>query len=155
MIPLQIGAVVAVNALGDIFDWKTGQKAAGLLTEDKTGFRSTVELMKQSIAPVENKFAGNTTIGVVMTNAALDKVQLCKIAGMTHNGYARSICPVHTTADGDSIYAVSAGSVAADQDLVGTLAAEVMSEAILRAVYSAESAYGFVSVKDLKFARGG
>jgi L-aminopeptidase/D-esterase-like protein len=68
---------------------------------------------------------------------------------MAHNGYARSIRPVHTSLDGDSIYAVSVGNVAADQDLVGMLAAEVISEAILRAVFSAESAYGFPAAKDL------
>ena len=148
---LQIGAVVAVNALGDIYDWKTGEKIAGLLTEDKTGFRDTVDLMKQSIAVHENKFVSNTTLGVVITNASFDKAQLCKIAGMAQDGYARSIRPVHTSADGDSIYAVSVGDVRADQDLVGTLAAEVISEAIKRAVYSAESAYGFISAKDLGF----
>ena len=145
---LQIGAVVAVNALGDIYDWKTGEKIAGLLTEDKTGFRDTVDLMKQSIAVHENKFVSNTTLGVVITNASFNKAQLCKIAGMGHDGYARSIRPVHTSVDGDSIYAVSVGTVSADQDLVGALAAEVMSEAILRAVYSAETAYGFISAKD-------
>ena len=148
---LQIGAVVAVNALGDIYDWKTGEKIAGLLTEDKTGFRDTVDLMKQSIAVHENKFVSNTTLGVVITNASFDKAQLCKIAGMAQDGYARSIRPVHTSADGDSIYAVSVGDVRADQDLVGTLAAEVISEAIKRAVYNAESAYGFISAKDLGF----
>ena len=148
---LQIGAVVAVNALGDIYDWKTGEKIAGLLTEDMTGFRDTVDLMKQSIAVHENKFVSNTTLGVVITNASFDKAQLCKIAGMAQDGYARSIRPVHTSADGDSIYAVSVGDVRADQDLVGTLAAEVISEAIKRAVYSAESAYGFISAKDLGF----
>ena len=147
--PLKIGAVVAVNAFGDIFDWKTGQKVAGLLTKDKKGFRSTVGVMKERVVPVDNRFVGNTTLGVVMTNADLNKTQLCKIAGMAHDGYARSIRPVHTSVDGDSIYAVSVGNVKADQDLVGTLAAEVMSEAILRAVFSAESAYGFVSAKDL------
>ena len=147
--PLKIGAVVAVNAFGDIFDWKTGQKAAGLLTEDKTGFRSTVDMMKERIAPAGNKFTGNTTLGVVMTNASLDKTQLCKMAGMAHNGFARSIRPVHTSVDGDSIYAVSVGEIGADPDLVGTLAAEAVSEAILRAVFSAESAYGFISAKDL------
>ncbi len=84
-----------------------------------------------------------------MTNADLNKIQLFKIAGMAHNGYARSIRPVHTSLDGDSIYAVSVGNVAADQDLVGMLAAEVISEAILRAVFSAESAYGFPAAKDL------
>ena len=146
---LKIGAIVAVNALGDIYDWKTGKKIAGLLTEDKNGFRDTVEVMKQSIAVHENKFVENTTIGAVITNAKFDKSQLCKIAGMTHNGYARSIRPVHTTADGDSIYALSVGDVSADQDLVGTLAADVMSEAIKRAIENAETAYGFVSASDL------
>ncbi len=141
--PLQIGAVVVVNALGDVYDWKTGRKVAGLLTPDKKGFRDSVALMQESIAVHENRFAENTTIGAVVTNAAFTKPQLCKIAGMAHNGYARSIRPVHTSADGDSIYALSVGDVSADMDLVGTLAAEVMSEAILRAVTSAESAYGF------------
>ena len=145
----RIGAIVALNALGDIYDWKNGQKIAGLLTEDGKGFRDTVELMSQSLDVVENKFTGNTTIGVVVTNVAFNKTQLCKIASMAHNGYARSIRPVHTSADGDSIYAVSAGSEPVDQDLVGTLAAEVMSEAIIRAAESAEGAYGFPAMRDL------
>ncbi|MBO6047633.1 MAG: P1 family peptidase [Erysipelotrichaceae bacterium] len=148
---LKIGAVVVVNALGDIYDYKTGQKIAGLLNEDKTAFVDTVEVMAQTIDVIDNKFTGNTTIAVVMTNAAFDKAQLCKIAGMAQNGYARSIRPVHTTADGDSIYAVSVGDVQADMDLVGTLAADVVSEAIKCAVYSAESDYGYVAAKDLSF----
>ena len=146
---LRVGALVALNALGDIYDWRTGEKIAGLLTKDKTGFRDTSDYMKQSIAVKDNKFTGNTTLGVVITNASFSKAQLCKIAGMAHDGYARSIRPVHTSADGDSIYAVSVGSVEADQDLVGILAAEVMSEAITRAVFSAESAYGFVAARNL------
>ncbi len=146
---LQVGALVAVNALGDIYDWKTGCKAAGLLTEDKKSFRRTEDLMYASTEVVENKFTGNTTIGIIITNAGFTKPSLCKIAGMAHDGYARSIRPVHTTADGDSIYAVSVGDVAADQDLTGTLAAEVMSEAILRAVTSAKSAYGFPAYEDM------
>lgn len=146
---LQVGALVAVNALGDIYDWKTGCKAAGLLTEDKKSFRRTEDLMYASTEVVENKFTGNTTIGIIVTNAGFTKTSLCKIAGMAHDGYARSIRPVHTTADGDSIYAVSVGDVAADQDLTGTLAAEVMSEAILRAVTSAKSAYGFPAYADM------
>ena len=145
----RIGALVAVNALGDIYDWKNGEKIAGLLTEDGKGFRDTVELLSQSLDVVENKFTGNTTIGVVITNAAFNKTQLCKIASMTHNGYARSIRPLHTSADGDSIYAVSVGREAVDQDVAGTLAAEVMSEAIIRAVESAEGAYGFPARRDL------
>ena len=147
---LKIGAVVALNALGDVFDWKTGRQVAGLLTEDRTGLRSTTEFMQRSIDVVENRFTGNTTLGIIITNAAFRKPALCKIAGMAHDGYARSIRPVHTSADGDSIYAVSVGDVAADQDLVGTLAANVMSEAILRAVDHAESGYGFPSASELR-----
>ena len=105
--------------------------------------------MYASTEIVENKFTGNTTIGVIITNGKFEKASLCKIAGMAHDGYARSIRPVHTTADGDSIYAVSVGDVEADQDLTGVLAAEVMSEAIIRAVMSAEGAYGYPGVRDL------
>ena len=146
---LQIGAVVAVNALGDIYDWKTGQKIAGLLAPDGKSFRSTEEELARRITKIENRFANNTTLGVVLTNASFGKAQLCKIAGMAQDGFARSIRPVHTTADGDSIYAVSLGDIEADQDLVGALGAEVMSEAIKRAVYAAESAYGFPAAGDL------
>lgn len=145
---LKIGAVVAVNALGDIYDWRTGEKIAGLLTEDRHGFRDTMDYMAQDISSKENKFTGNTTIGVVITNAVFNKAQLCKIAGMAHDGYARSIRPVHTSADGDSIYAVSVGDLKADQDLVGSFAALVMSEAIKRAVMNSESSYGLISAKD-------
>ena len=147
---LKIGAVVVVNALGDVYDWKTGEQVAGMLNAAKDGLRSTAGYMRQSYAVVENKFTGNTTIGVVLTNARFDKAQLCKIAGMAHDGYARSINPVHTSADGDSIYAASIGDVSADQDLVGAMAAEVVSEAILRAVESAEGAYGFPALRDLR-----
>ena len=146
---LKIGAVVALNALGDVFDWKSGKKIAGLLTEDKKAFRSTFEYMASAIDPADNKFVGNTTLAVVMTNARFEKAALCKIAGMAHDGYARSINPVHTSADGDSIYAVSKGSVRADQDLVGMLAAEVVSEAVTRAVEHADSAFGYPAAKDL------
>ncbi len=146
---LRIGAVVALNALGDVFDWKTGQQIAGLLTPDKTALRSTSEVLKSSIRAVENRFVENTTLGVVVTNASFEKAALCKIAGMAHDGYARSIRPVHTSFDGDSIYALSVGAVKADQEVVGTLAAEVVSEAIIRAVKSAESAYGFPAARDL------
>ncbi len=149
---LQIGAIAVVNALGDIYDWKTGNQIAGLLSEDKTKLASTMEAMSASIEAVDNKFTGNTTIAVIITNANFNKSQLCKIAGMGHDGYARSINPVHTSADGDSIYAVSVGEVSADQDLVGSLGAEVLSEAIVRAVTSADSAYGLPSATELGFA---
>ena len=149
--PLQVGAIVALNALGDVFNWRSGAQIAGLLSADHKSFRSTNQTMRESIVVVENRFVGNTTLGVIVTNAAFAKPSLCKIAGMGHDGYARSINPVHTSFDGDSIYAVSVGQVEADQEVVGALAAEVISEAIIRAVESAESAYGFPAAKDLGF----
>lgn len=147
---LQVGAVVVLNALGDVRDWRTGHQVAGLLTEDRTALRSTMDYMCSSIKVVENRFTGNTTLAVVITNAMFDRAQLCKIAGMAHDGYARSINPVHTTADGDSIYAVSVGNIPADQDLVGALSAEVVSAAILRAVESADGAYGLPAARNLR-----
>lgn len=146
---LKVGAIVAVNALGDVYDWKKGKKVAGLLDENKTGFRSTTEEMYKKYDVVENKFTGNTTIGIIITNAKFDKTKLNKIASMSHNGYARAIHPVHTSADGDSIFAMSVGDVNADMDMVGTLASDVMAEAILRAVGLSDSAYGYVAAKDI------
>ena len=146
---LTVGAIVALNSLGDIFDWKTGKKIAGLLDENKEGFRSSDEELFKSFAEVDNRYVENTAISVVFTNAEFDKTKLCKIADMAHNGYARSIRPVHTSADGDTIYAVSIGNVKADIDVVGTLASRVISEAIISAVNNAESEYGYPAAKDL------
>ncbi len=146
---LEVGAVVVVNSLGDVYDWKTGQCIAGLLNEDKTGFECSPQLIREGISIVRDRLVQNTTLGVVITNAQFGKPSLCKIAGMAHDGYARSIRPVHTSFDGDSIYAVSVGDIKADMDVVGTIAAEVMSEAIIRAVRSAVSAYGHPASGDI------
>ena len=146
---LKLGAVTVLNALGDIFDWKTGKQIAGVLTEDGKKFSSAPDIIGNSIVNAKDHLARNTTLTVVITNADLDKAALCKVAGMGHDGYARAIRPVHTSLDGDSIYAVSVGSVKADTDVAGTLAAEVIGEAIIRAVSSAESAYGFPAAADL------
>ena len=148
---LKIGAIVAVNALGDIYDHHNGQIIAGMLSDDRKSFADSAQFLYRSYDIHENKFVENTTIGAIITNAAFTKSQLCKIAGMTHNGYARSIRPVHTSADGDSIYALSVGNIPADCDMVGTLAADVMAEAILCAIRNSESAYGFPAYKDLSF----
>ena len=146
---LQLGAIVVVNSLGDIYDFETGKKIAGMLAEDRISFEDSEEFLYRSTEVHDNKFVGNTTIGAIITNARFDKSQLCKIAAMTHNGYARSICPVHTTADGDSIYALSVGEVSADFDMVGTMAAKVMSGAITKAVKSARQAYGYPAYEDI------
>lgn len=147
---LEVGALVAVNALGDVYDWRNGVRVAGLRGTDgrfdADGMDSESALVRRTEI-VENKFTGNTTLGVILTNARFGKAQLCKIAGMGHDGYARAIRPVHTSVDGDSLYAVSLGDVAADQDVVGALAARVVAEAILRAV-RVRGAYGLPGALD-------
>lgn len=146
---LRIGAVTVLNALGDVFDWKTGERIAGMLTEDGKAFADSPEEMRKGIETAGDLFTRNTTLSVIITNARFHKGSLCKIAGIGHDGYARSIRPVHTSFDGDSIYAVSVGEVEADREVVGLLAAEVVSEAIIRAVNSAEGAYGFPAARDI------
>ena len=146
---LQVGAVVAVNAVGDVYDYENGRKIAGLLAADGKTFLDSELAALQAIEAQAEKFVGNTTLGVILTNARLDKAHLCKIAGMAHDGYARAIRPVHTSMDGDSIYAVSLGDLPADMDIVGTLAARVMAKAIVRAVQAAEPAYGLPSAGEI------
>ena len=145
---VRVGALVAVNALGDICG-PDGRPVAGLLTADGKGLSSTVQELMDDVSHAANLFSGNTTLGIVVTNCVVRKPELCKIAGMTHNGYARAIRPVHTTADGDSIYALSVGDVPGDVNLVGTMAAYAMERAIVRAAAAAESAYGFKACRDL------
>ena len=145
---LEVGAVVAVNALGDVMDWETHRPLAGLLKEDGTGVASTLTAFKQIVDPNFSAFQGNTTLGCVITNAVLTKSQAKKVAMMTHNGYARAICPVHTSADGDAIFTMAKGKVEAHIDVVGAVAAEVMMKAICRAV-KVPSAYGFKGYLDL------
>ena len=131
---VKLAAIVVVNAIGDIFDERTGQKIAGLLTDDRKNFSdSCAELYKLT---TQMPSRTNTTIGMIVTNANFDKAQLTKIASMTRNAYARSIKPVGLTIDGDTIYAASIGDVPADLNMIGTLSAEVMSETIRRAVES-------------------
>ena len=148
---LYLGALVVVNACGDIYDSSTGTKIAGTRTD-----ASYQELMYAALeqektedtqTPRDAAMATNTSIGAIITNAAFTKAQLCKLAGMAHDAYARAIRPVHTSMDGDSIYGVSVGDVEASLDVVGTLAADLMEQAILRACYSADSAYGLPSAK--------
>ena len=137
---LKVGALVAVNALGDVYG-PEGRPVAGLLNRDRTGLSSTLEELFQDVE-LASQMMGNTTLGVVVTNAKLDKTHLTKVAGMTHNGYARAIRPVHTTADGDSIYALSLGDLPGDVNVVGAMAAQAMERAIVRAVQTAVTAYG-------------
>ena len=134
---LQMAAVVVVNALGDIYDPETGQIIAGLRTEDGTGFADTCQEIYK-LSQRRDMFTGNTTIGAIITNGRFSKAEMNKIASMTRNAYARCINPVGTLADGDTIYAASVGQVEADINMAGTLAAEVMAGAIIKAVYAAQ-----------------
>lgn len=144
---LKVGALVAVNALGDIYDGAT--QIAGLLSEDKTALSNTLDELFQDVTIAGNLFSGNTTLGIVVTNAKLNKTQLTKVAGMTHNGFARAIHPVHTNADGDSIYALSTGDLLGDVNVVGAMAAYAMERAIVRAVRLAQPAYGLPACSSL------
>ena len=80
---LKVGAIVAVNALGDIYDHHSGRIVAGLLSEDRNSFANSAKLLYQSYKVHENKYVDNTTIGAIITNARFDKSQLCKIAGLS------------------------------------------------------------------------
>ena len=145
---LKVGAIAAVNALGDVFDPDSGKKLAGLLTPDKSAFADSEEALYADSSSKQNFFTGNTTLGCVVTNGKFPKAQIAKVAAMAQNGYARAIRPVHTTADGDSVYALSVGDIDADINVVGTLAARVMARAVARAVLAAAPACGLPAARD-------
>ncbi len=180
---LKMGALVAVNALGDIVDYDTGRLLAGLLdakgervisSEDmlfaltekrcasmsadtdashktSAGWNQGQETATSSEVVEGAPFSStsNTTIGIIFTNASFDKTQLTKIAGMAHDAFGRTIHPVHTNFDGDSIYAVSVGALPADVSAAGALAVYVMGKAISRAAFAAAGSHGYRSLRDL------
>lgn len=142
---VQVAAIVAVNACGNVVDEKTGEQLAGILINNQV--IPTEEAMLQMLTqPLPE---GNTTIGCIVTNAKLDKAQCTKVAGIAHNGYARSIRPVHTMSDGDSIFVMATGEVEVQADIIGILATDCMAKAINRAVKQAESVYGLMAWKDI------
>ena len=144
---LQIGAVVAVNAVGNVIDGK-GNTLAGIY-DHESGFIDAQEALLRMTAMNGISAHAHTTIGVILTNAHFTKSQLNKIAALGHDGMARTIRPIHTTYDGDSLYAMSLGTLEADLNVVGALAADAVSKAIEQAVRSASSAYGLVASADL------
>ncbi len=146
---LTVAALVAVNAIGDVVDPATGRVVAGVRTEDGTGLADARRLVRAGA--VEPNPLENTTIGVVATNARLTKAEATKVAQMAQDGYARAIYPAHGAWDGDVIFSLATGSFAGDADLtlVGALAADVMAEAILRAVRKATGLGGIPAVVDL------
>ena len=150
---LMVGAVVAVNCVGDV--WENGRILAGCRGEDgitlADGEQALLDRYRRQKDVFSGRFAGedHTVIGCIVTNAALNKAQAGKLAAVGHNGLARVIRPAHTTFDGDTLFAMSCGAVKADPDAVGILAVRAVEEAILRGVKSAVSLHGFPSWKDL------
>jgi L-aminopeptidase/D-esterase-like protein len=141
-----VGAIVAVNAFGDVVDPATGQIVAGTRKPMGSGFADCSEAMVGLLGRTVLSFAGNTVIGAVATNARLTKAQVNKVAQMAHDGLARAVRPAHTMFDGDTIFALATGKKNASVTLVGALAAEAMAEAIVRGVRAAESAGGVPAV---------
>lgn len=145
---LMVGAMVAVNCFGDVVNPETGEIVAGALS-DSGSFVNTEEFMIKQFENRKNKNQENTTIGVVVSNAKLNKAEANKLASMAHDGFARTMRPSHTMVDGDTIFTLATGEVESDLDLVGLLAADVMEQAVIRAVKMATSLHGVTSYSDL------
>lgn len=144
----KIGAIVVVNAVGDIFDPDGGKQLAGLLNSDRTGIISTENCLYSMKQPLQECLAQNTTLGVVIMNAAFNKPQMNKIASMANNGLARTIRPLNTSMDGDAMYAISLGNVNISVDIAGTLASQVVAEAVKSAAISSKGLKNVPSAND-------
>ena len=145
-----VAALVVVNAVGDVIDHKTGKILAGPRNEQNNGFCSTVELLTGGTHNyVRSPLPTNTTLGAVATNANLNKEQVNKLAQMAQDGIARAINPSHTMFDGDTVFALSIGDRTADLTTLGTAAAEVVANAIVRAVQQAETLACIPAMKDI------
>ena len=149
---LIVAALVAVNSVGDVVDPRTGSVVAGARTEDGNGLIDVRRALRDwRFGGAGGRPGENTTLAVVATNARLDKAQVNKVAQMAHDGFARAIYPVHTPADGDAIFALATGDHAGSTNLlvIGALAADVVAEAIIRAVRAAEGLPGLPAARDL------
>lgn len=147
---LVVSSIVALNALGDIFDYEEGKRIAGVYDRKNKIFLDTCDLYEKQLKDYNQFSSANTTISLVATNARLTKANCNKISQMAHDGYARSINPVHTMNDGDTIFTLASCQVEADINLVGILAAKTISRSIANAIYSAEDSGGLVSYKSIK-----
>jgi len=146
-----VAALVAVNALGDVVDPATGRVVAGMRTRDGKRLGGTMEALLAGETPGRPLAGQNSSVGIVATNVVLTKAEAKKVAQMAHDGLARSVRPVHTPWDGDTLFALSTGAVTIDQSalVVGSLAAEAVARAVLRAVTAATGLPGYPSVTDL------
>jgi L-aminopeptidase/D-esterase-like protein len=148
---LVVGALVVVNAVGSVIDPRTARVIAGARGADGRRLEDPFELVRRGVAP-PGPAREHTTIGVVATNARLTKAQARKVAEMAHDGLARAIVPSHTPADGDTLFALATGRLEGDVNtgVVGSLAAEAVTEAVLRAVRLARGLPGYPAVADLR-----
>jgi L-aminopeptidase/D-esterase-like protein len=146
-----VAALVAVNAVGDVIDSKSGTIIAGARTLDGQGFRNSMLQILRGYQ-VATPAGANTTLGVVATNVAFNKTQMTKIAQMAQDGLARTINPVHTPADGDTIFALSSGALNlnVNNGHIGAIAAEVIAHAVVRAVMQAKSILGLPAHEEIK-----
>ncbi|NLF15459.1 MAG: P1 family peptidase [Anaerolineaceae bacterium] len=152
---LVVGAIVAVNAFGDVVDPDSGEIVAGARRADvgplSIGapgyFADTLHVMRSLVGRTTLAIArrGHTVIGVVATNARLNKEETNKVAQMAHDGLARAVRPAHTMLDGDTLFALATGKRRADVNIVGAFAAEAVARAILRAVRAARPVAGLPS----------
>jgi L-aminopeptidase/D-esterase-like protein len=149
---LVIAALVAVNAVGNVIDPATGRTIAGVRTEDGQRLFDLRSWLRAPTPAPKARPLENTTLGVVATNAVLTKVQAAKLAARAHDGFARAIYPAHTSFDGDAIFALATGThpAPADVDRLSNLAADVMAEAIVRAVRAATGIPGYPAARDIR-----
>jgi L-aminopeptidase/D-esterase-like protein len=147
-----VGALVAVNALGDVVDERTGEVLVGLRNEEGSGFACTAELLRKGIwkKGFGRSSLGNTTIGVVATNVTLNREDTIKVAQMAHNGLTRVISPINTTFDGDIVFALSLGKRGGEVNNVGALAEAAIMEAVKRGVMKADGFGMIPAYRDLK-----
>lgn len=147
---LIVGAIVAVNAVGDVIDPFNGAVVAG--ARDASGKLADARTVLRTGAQTTRPRPGeNTTIGVVATNAKLTKAQASRMALMADDGLARALFPSHTLGDGDTVFALATGSWNGNADVsnVGALAADVMAEAIVRAAVMARRSGGLPAASDI------
>lgn len=136
---ITVAALVAVNAIGDVVDPTTGRTVAGARTADGRQLLGTMAALLRGELPAPMQIGSATTLGVLATDAVLTKSQAAKLAQMAHDGLARTINPVHTQTDGDTVFSLATGAAGrtANLTLLGALGAEVMARAVLRAVMAA------------------
>lgn len=146
---LKVGAIVAVNCLGDVVDPKNLNILAGALDRKTNKFLDSEKILINNLENPSNPFKGNTTIGLIVTNAKFSKAQAKKISSMAHNGFARTMRPAHTMFDGDTIFTMATNKIDADLTTVGMIAANVMEKAVLRAIKEAKTLNGVLSFNDL------